>query len=585
MSTMGNAKRGVAGPYFRAYLSWLVVGVMFASLVACTDTGEDGSSGAAPPSETDEGSDDPVGDGGPEPNKKGNCRLPRSWAQKVYRGWTKAKSGDYDLIVVPNSPNYAGSSLNASHSGPYPFLQRVPLVFYGPGAIKDTGDVRLTREVTIADIAPTTAELLDFDFPQRASRSISQIIEPDAVTPKVVVTIVIDGGGWNVFERWPDAWPNIARLMRDGSNVLSATVGSSPSITPATHTNLSTGTFPREHGVTAIKVRHPDGTITSAFTEGDVRRSEFMDASVSLRRSTLAELWDREHDNAAKVAAVIPGTYNLGMVGRGAERPGADKDIVASLNKGEGQWVTNDAFYSLPSYVNTEIAGPEGDLEEVDGWDGERDGKWRGHDFPSITATPAFAYWTGRVVQGLMERERFGQDDIADLMYVNLKSPDSAGHEYNMIAPEQRDTIRAVDDTVGQLVQSLDEGIGEENYVVIITADHGQTPLDAGGWAIDQAEVAADVHREFADRIGDEKIIASTSAALFFTNAEVMRSNGVRPEEVSSFLSSYTIGDNVPEGEDVPDEFAERVDEPIYKAVFPGRRMKAVARCAGITGP
>lgn len=565
-------------------MPWLVVSIMVVSLVACTDSGEGAGLRETLPDETTGRSENGRDNDRAGRGRKDYCRLPQSWAQKLYRGWNTGKSGDYDLITVPHSPNYVGSSLNASHSGPYSFLQRVPLVFYGPGSIRRSGDVSLAREVTIADIAPTTAQLLDFSFPLRSARPILRIIEPDAVVPKVVVTIVIDGGGRNVFERWPNAWPNIARLMRDGSNVLGATVGSSPSITPATHTNLSTGTFPSQHGVTAIKVRHSDGRITSAFTEGD-RRPEFMDASVSLRSSTLAEMWDQAQGNAAKIAAVIPGTYNLGMVGRGAERPGGDKDIVVSLDKGEGRWVTNEAFYALPQYVNSEIAGPEQDLDAVDGWDGERDEKWRGHAFGSIQSTPAFAYWTGRVVQGLIERERFGQDDITDLMYVNLKSPDSAGHVYNMIAPEQRDTIRAVDDTIGQLVQSLDAGIGDEGYVVIITADHGQTPLDAGGWAINQAELVADVHREFEDRIGDKRIIATTSAALLFTNAEVMRSHGVRPEEVSAILSSYTIGDNVPDGDAVPDDFSERVNEHIFRAVIPGRRMEAMARCTGITGP
>jgi hypothetical protein len=567
-------------------MSVLVAAVMTLSLVACTESSTDTSAESpdAPATSPGQGVEGRDGPSGGARDRKGSCGLPRGWAEKVYRGWD-GRSGNYDLVVVPHSPNFAGSGLNASHSGPYPFLQRVPLIFYGRGAIAQRGDVRLARDVTIADIAPTTAKLLDFDFPQRSSQSLSGVIKPDAVTPRLVVTIVIDGGGWNVFERWPDAWPNIARLTREGSNVLDATVGSSPSITPATHTNLSTGAFPRRHGVTAIKVRHRDGSISSVFTEGDIRRPQVMDASVSLRMTTLAELWDRAEGNAAKIAAVIPGTYNLGMVGWGARRAGGDKDIVAVLDKGASEWGTNHAFYSLPAYVNSDIDGPEDDLEMVDAWDGERDGKWRRHDFGSIQETPAFAYWTGRVVDGLIERGRFGQDDVTDLMYVNLKSPDSAGHVYNMIAPEQRDVLRSVDDAIGRLLRSLDERVGREEYVVIVTADHGQTPLDGGGWAINQSEAVDDVHREFESRTGGARIISTTSAALYFTNAEVMRASSIRPEEVAAFLSSYTIGDNIPEGTEVPDEFSDRLSERIFRAVIPGRRMASMARCAGIEKP
>jgi hypothetical protein len=166
------------------------------------------------------------------------------------------------------------------------------------------------------------------------------------------------------------------------------------------------------------------------------------------------------------------------------------------------------------------------------------------------------------------------------LFYLNYKSPDAAGHKWNMIAPEQGDVVEAVDEALGDMVAWLDSNIGRGEYVMAITADHGQTPLEAGGWPILRDEVVADINARFQVEEGPG-IIQRTSAASFFSNPQSMAANGTTPEEVSSFLSRYTIGDNIPEGDEPPEGFADRTDERLFDAVFPGRKLGKVVRCTG----
>ena len=73
--------------------------------------------------------------------------------------------------------------------------------------------------------------------------------------PKVVVTFVIDGGGWNVLGHWPDAWPNLRRLMAEGATYRNAIMGSFPAVTACAHATIGTGAFPRTHGITGHNVR------------------------------------------------------------------------------------------------------------------------------------------------------------------------------------------------------------------------------------------------------------------------------------------------------------------------------------------
>ncbi|HEX2296239.1 MAG TPA: alkaline phosphatase family protein, partial [Actinomycetota bacterium] len=393
-----------------------------------------------------------TGDGEPDvalPKKaylRDACKLPPKWVKRIHRGWAPGGIRDYDLVVVPKPPNYAGTFVNTSHSAPYDFLQKVPLIFYGKGFVDPTGHVRLEREPTIADLAPTYADLMGFDgWPERTATSLADLLRETHETPKLIVTAVIDGGGWNALEEWPDAWPFMEQMISDGLNVEETIVGSSPSITPATHTNLSTGTFPRYHGVTAIAVRADDGSIVGSFSEVPGNPGPaVMDARVTMTKTTLADLWDRANDNAPLIGMLAAGNLQLGMIGHGSALEGGDKDIAAILSR--GVWATNPEFYSLPEYVNTDVPGPETYQEEVDRADGQADGKWRGHDVEPLEGSPAFAPWENDAMFEIMEREGFGADDVTDLFYVNYKAPDKAGHTWNMIAPEQEDVIASVDD-------------------------------------------------------------------------------------------------------------------------------------------
>lgn len=206
-----------------------------------------------------------------------------------------------------------------------------------------------------------------------------------------------------------------------------------------------------------------------------------------------------------------------------------------------------------------------------------------GHDLATtgLGNTPAAAAWEERTAETALEVEDFRLDDSADLFFLHFKSPDHVGHKWNMISTEARDVLASVDTAIGRLRSWLDDNIGEEAYVLTITADHGQTPIEAGGWPVSRTELLADVQRRF-DRINDNLgIIQRTSATSLFSNLHEMKANGVTPEAVSSYLSRYTIGDNTPEGTEVPAGFEDRIDEPVFSAVFPGRKLPRIEECSG----
>lgn len=508
------------------------------------------------------------------------CTIPPDWARLVNRGWDPSGERGADLIIVPKPPNYMGTFINTSHSGPYDFLQEVPLIFRGAG-IREMGPVAMDREVTLADIAPTVAQLMGFDFPLRDGTPITQAIVPGAAIPKLVVTVSLDGGGWNVLNKFPDAWPNIDELIGEGASIENAIVGSSPSITPAIHTNISTGAWPQHHGVTAIAIRSKRGEIVGAFSKSSNYTGPIVDPSASLRLQTLGDLWDRANENAPKVGLLASGNYPLGMLGHGASVDGGDKDVAALLEEGTGQWQRDPRYYSRPPELNDDLDSLQASRDALDRQDGKADGKWLNHSLEEIAMgnTPVAAGWVEEATETVISQEQFGQDNLTDLLYVHFKSPDHVGHKWNMISPEMGEVINSVDDAIGELVEWLDERVGKDLYTLVLTADHGQTPLEAGGWPISRDELHADVQRGFDHVQNDQGIIMRTSATSFFMNKGEMKRNGVTSGKVASFLSRYTIGENSPGSGDLPTEFRDRAEERIFRAVFPGSKLPKIVAC------
>jgi arylsulfatase A-like enzyme len=415
----------------------------------------------------------------------------------------------------------------------------------------------------------------------RSGRPLTEVLKKTARVPRMLVTIVIDGGGWNVLHHWPDTWPGLAGLMRQGASLQDAVVGSSPSITPAVHTTLSTGHWPRRHGVMAIVARTDKGDLASGFASRPYAAGpRDADPTVTLDSTTLADEWDRSNGNRAGVAMIASQSFHAGMVGHGSALPGADKDIAAMTLLDEVAWATNPDFYRLPGYVNESVGPPNDLLAAVDRADGQADGRWRGHGYWRIDATPAYARWENEVARSIIDREGFGNDRVTDLLYINYKAPDAAGHRWNMLSIEQRDVLISVDTAIHELVDLLDARVGRRNYAAVVTADHGQTPLDyEEGWPIGQGELRRDIERTFDARDNAVPVVERVSTALYFMNRSEMERNHVTPEEIASYLSGYTVRDNVPSDEPLPRRYAARADDAVFAAAVPGRRLDDLVRC------
>lgn len=489
--------------------------------------------------------------------------------ERLRVGYVPGRSGEVVLVTEPwnTVAQWPGglrgeADPRTTHGAPWDYLMRVPIVLRGPGHVRS--GMSSERSVEVTDLAATFADLLGFDFDAPDGRVLHEALLPrDGRNgpPALVVLVVHDGGGWNVLERWPRAWPNQRRLSLEGVTYTNATVGSAPPVTAPVHANMGTGAHPRDHGLPENTGRRPDGEVSELyFHEGDPR---LLDAE------TVGDAWDRANDNRPWVGMVGYEPWHLGMMGHGAQAAGGDRDVAVLWEREEERLWSNEEFYRVPEYLPGRSA-LDRHLRELDARDGRMDGRWRGNDLTDpllIPGTPAFVAYQAEVLLELVRREPIGRDDLTDLLFVELKPSDTAGHLWNMENPEVRDVLEEQDRALGDLVSLLDREVGPESYVVMVSADHGQTPHPnvSGGLRVDRFRVIDRVHEYFG-----AEVLEAVHPDDLYVRRDVLRDRGIAVEEVARFVATLRYRDVAPEGTDLaslPDEVRSR---RVFAAAIPG---------------
>jgi len=164
-------------------------------------------------------------------------------------------------------------------------------------------------------------------------------------------------------------------------------------------------------------------------------------------------------------------------------------DYVEAFNRARGA----DAFFGhtwdrlLPAAEYDRVQGP-------DEADGESSPDGLGRTFPrrvdgGVTAPNARYYsafdhsprnneMVAEFARELVERENLGAADGApDLLTIGFSQPDKMGHAFGPDSHEVMDTYIRLDRTLAEFFTYLDQRFGAENYVVVLTADHGVAPL------------------------------------------------------------------------------------------------------------
>jgi hypothetical protein len=307
--------------------------------------------------------------------------------------------------------------------------------------------------------------------------------------------MVWDAGGRSVLDTWPKDWPVLKSLIPKGVWYEHASVGSSPSITPATHATIGTGAYPWHHGISGHNVRIGRDVVKAYGLEGHAEPQKY------LKSPTLAEAWSEHTSDGAWIGEIGYQIWHLGMIGRGGTLPLGDKPVAIYWNDADaGQWASqNPEMFRMPNgmpsrdSLSSKIQAyfPPDEASTID------------KGGVKLCCSPPIVDYQGDVIQAAFENEPIGKSGETSLLYINFKSPDYTGHVVNMLDPDEAAVLTAVDQEIERVRTILANNFNEGEYALIVTADHGQCPLPdrVGGVRLDPIQLENDLNREFGTSV------------------------------------------------------------------------------------
>lgn len=350
-----------------------------------------------------------------------------------------------------------------------------------------------------------------------------QALPPNAnagADKKLVVVVVVDQMKQEQLERYRSLYlepeqGGFRRLSQFGIEHQRAFHDHFPTHTAVGHAAIATGALPSVHGVVGNRwKRLGDGKLSDAGLDpasalvGGKKGSPGYSPR-DLTAPTLGDTLKQASNGRAKVVAVALKDRTAVLLGG----PAADASLW--YDEESGNWVTSRHYAPdgtlppfvnewnqerhpdkdfakewvpellptpLPASVSTNPDGVAGNYaalgdvfpHKIDG--GHPEGP--GEDFYlAWSHTPWGLRSTVDLALQSLDFYQLGKEGPTDLLYVGLATLDRVGHSFGPDSPEALETLLQVDREVAKLLAGLEQKVGLNNCLIVLTADHGVTPL------------------------------------------------------------------------------------------------------------
>ena len=356
--------------------------------------------------------------------------------------------------------------------------------------------------------------------------------------PKLVVGIVVDQMRWDYLSRYYDKYQEdgLRRLIDKGYSCDNCLINYLPTVTAIGHTSVYTGTSPAFHGICGNDFCIDDDKVyctsdNSVMPVGTDNKKKGQMSPKNLLSTTIGDQLRMHTDFRSKVIGV---SYK----DRAAILPaGHSANAAYWLDTDNGQFITSTYYMKeLPEWAkayNKELSG-NSELKKV----GKRVGYYPlcGH----ITADMAIAALKG---------ENLGRNEATDMLCVSFSQTDVIGHEWGTRGGHTDEAYMELDKDIAKLLKAFDEQVGEGNYLVFLTADHGAAhnydwmtshKLAGGAWKAKEDVLNADLDRYLKDTVGlDISIINGLYAYRVYLNHAKIAEKGVELSKVKEALVAY----------------------------------------------
>ena len=358
--------------------------------------------------------------------------------------------------------------------------------------------------------------------------------------PKLVVGIVVDQMRWDYLSRYYDQFQDdgLKRLIKKGYSCDNCLINYVPTITAIGHTSAYTGTTPALHGICGNDFFIDDESVYCCSDKtvepvGTDNRKKGCMSPCNLLSTTIGDQIRLHTDFKSKVVGI---SYK----DRAAILPaGRSSDHAYWLDTDNGQFITSTYYRSeLPAWakaVNQELKKNK-ELQKV------------GKD---VGLYPLCGHITTDMAIAALKGEQMGKGEVTDMLCVSYSQTDVIGHKWSTRGEHTDEAYLELDKDIARLLKALDDQVGEGNYLLFLTADHGAAhnyqfmidhKMNGGAWRTDDEVMKEKLDVCLKENFGatvDRSIINGFLGYRVYLNHGKIKALGLDLQKVKEVLVEY----------------------------------------------
>ena len=426
-----------------------------------------------------------------------------------------------------------------------------------------------------------TAGLLACAMPRQSSPTAGE-------SPRLVLLLVGDQLRYDYTSRFASGFTGgFRRLLDEGAVFTNAHLDHYPSVTAVGHATTLTGAPPSISGIVGNdwydrgerrNVTSVEDAETTLLGLGDGGGERNGSSPHRLLVSTVAD----------ELKLAVPGSRAVGVSFKDRAAiltVGRTADLAFWWHAATGAFVTSTWYVpEMPAWAAKFNAG-----NPADRWVGR---EWRALEGGAVLATlpdtPGSDYYgavysspfgnelIASFAEAALENLDLGRGEGTDVLTISFSCNDAVGHAEGPYAEKVRDITQQTDRVVGRLLETVDRRVGLDRTIVILTADHGVSPVpeelnDAKmpGGRLQRPELMNAARRALADAYGPGQWIEGRAGSALYLNQNLIALKRLEPAAVERTVAAgveklvpvwraYTR-DQLREGRVPPDPWSRRV--------------------------
>jgi predicted AlkP superfamily pyrophosphatase or phosphodiesterase len=360
--------------------------------------------------------------------------------------------------------------------------------------------------------------------------------------PRLIVFIAIDGLPQRQVLSYRDqlAPDGFNRFLKRGSWFANAYYGHAFTVTAAGHATMLTGAYPHRTGIIGNEWRDSQTGLneyctgdTSATYIGHATRALDGTSPKNLKVETVGDVLRRANPQSKVIA--------VSGKDRGAILPAGKTGTAYIYMSSTGQFASSTYYMQRhPAWVDAFNAGRPADryfkmewkallpeaayaqsLPDNQPWFGPAGGglpaRFSAPDdqapgpnfYGSLLRGPFADALTLDFARAALDGEQLGQDAAPDILSISLSGHDYVNHAYSAESRLSHDHMLQLDRLLQAFWRDLDAKVGKDQYLAVLTADHGFMPAleysARQGWPtgrVDSTQILANINQGLKPRFG-----------------------------------------------------------------------------------